>query len=236
MHIPDGYMSPQTCAATYAIMIPVWAAAARFARRGLRTGRIPLLAMGAAFSFVIMLFNIPIPGGSTGHAVGAVILAILVGPWAACIALSCVLAVQALFFGDGGVLAFASNCFNMAFIMPFTGYAVYRLIAWRSAPQSRRHLLGAALGGYVGITLAALTTAVMFGIQPLLAHDAAGHALYSPYPLEVALPAMVLEHLLLFGPLEAVVTMLVIRYMQRNEPAYLISGNQRQPTEPEVAL
>jgi cobalt/nickel transport system permease protein len=80
-----------------------------------------------------MMFNIPIPDGTTAHAVGAVIVAIVLGPWAAVIAVSVALLFQALLFGDGGVLTYGANVLNMAIIMPFVGLAVYRLISG-SAP------------------------------------------------------------------------------------------------------
>jgi len=221
MHIPDGYLGPQTYGAAYLAVAPFWAIASRKLNKTLRSRQVPLLALGAAFSFVIMMFNLPIPGGTTGHAVGAVLIAVLLGPWAACIAVSVALIVQALLFGDGGITCIGANCLNMAVITPFVGYGVYRLISARSEAASPRRWIGAALGGYVGLNVAALSTAVMFGIQPALAHDAAGHALYAPYPLSVAVPAMALSHLLAFGVVEAVVTGLVVAYLQRADVSLL---------------
>ena len=221
MHIPDGYLGPQTYGAAYLVAAPFWAMASRQLNKTLRSRQVPLLALSAAFCFVIMMFNVPIPGGTTGHAVGAVLVAVLLGPWAACIAVSIALIVQALLFGDGGITCIGANCLNMAVIMPFVGYGVYRLISARSEVTSPRRWIGAAVGGYIGLNAAALSTAIMFGIQPALAHDAAGHALYAPYPLALAVPAMALEHLLLFGIVEAVVTCLVVAYLQRAEVSLL---------------
>jgi len=223
MHIPDGYLGPQTYGAAYAAAVPFWIAASRILNKTLRRRQVPLLALGAAFSFVIMMFNVPIPGGTTGHAVGAVLIAVLLGPWAACIAVSIALIVQAVIFGDGGITCIGANCLNMAIIMPFVGYGVYRVIAGRSPAKSPRRWIGAATGGYLGLNVAALVTGLEFGIQPAIAHDAAGHALYAPYPLSVAIPAMALEHLLVFGLVEAVVTGLVVSYLQRTD-AGLIYG------------
>ena len=221
MHIPDGYLGPQTYGAAYLVAAPFWAIASRKLNQTLRSRQVPLLALGAAFSFVIMMFNVPIPGGTTGHAVGAVLVAVLLGPWAACSAVSVALIVQAVLFGDGGITCLGANCLNMAVIMPFVGYGVYRLISARSEATSRRRWIGAALGGYLGLNAAALAAAVMLGIQPLLAHDAAGHALYAPYPLVVAAPAMALGHLLVFGVVEAVVTGLAVAYLQRADVSLL---------------
>jgi len=225
MHIPDGYLGPQTYAAAYAAAVPFWVAASRKLNRSLRSRQVPLLALSAAFSFVVMMFNVPIPGGTTGHAVGAVLIAVLLGPWAACIAVSIALIVQAVIFGDGGITCIGANCLNMAVIMPFVGYGAYRLIAGRSDAKSRLRWIGAAVGGYIGLNAAAVATGVEFGIQPAIARDAAGHALYAPYPLSVAVPAMALEHLLVFGIVEAVVTGLVVAYLQKADPSLLLGAS-----------
>lgn len=75
-----------------------------------------------------MMFNVPLPGGTTGHAVGGALIALLLGPEAATIAVSVALALQALLFGDGGVLSFGANCFNMAFVLPFVAAIVFRAL------------------------------------------------------------------------------------------------------------
>ena len=122
MHIPDNYLSPSTCAVMGAAMVPVWTKAVRKVKEEIPRVKIPLLGVGAAFSFLLMMFNVPLPGGTTGHAVGGTLLAIFMGPYAACISVTVALFIQALLFGDGGVLAFGANCFNMAFVLPFFGY------------------------------------------------------------------------------------------------------------------
>jgi cobalt/nickel transport system permease protein len=145
MHIPDGYLSPQTYVPFYAAVIPFLAVAARRVRKTFRSRDVPLLAMGAAFSFVIMMSNVPIPGGTTGHAVGGIIVAILLGPWAASIAVSIALIIQALMFGDGGMTAIGANVFNMAIVIPFVGYYTYKLIAGASEITSSRRWVAGAL-------------------------------------------------------------------------------------------
>jgi cobalt/nickel transport system permease protein len=221
MHIPDGYLGPQTYGALYAVMVPLWALASRMVRRTLQQRQVPFLALGAAFSFVVMMFNIPILGGSTGHAVGGVIVAILIGPWAALIAISIALVIQALLFGDGGITAIAANCFNIAFVMPMVGYGVYHLIGRGAKPTSRRLWIAGAAAGYIGLNAAAFTTAIMFGLQPLLARAPDGRPLYFPFSLEVAIPVMVGPHLFLFGIIEGILTALLIIYFQRSDPAML---------------
>lgn len=221
MHIPDSYLSPQTALPALAVMAPLWATAAAKLRRTLRLRQMPLLALGAAFTFVIMLFNVPIPFASTGHAVGAVLVAILLGPWAALLAVSLALAVQAFVFADGGVLALGANCLTMAVIMPFTGWGVYRLLAGAAPAGAARRQWAAGVAGYVGLNAAALGAAVLFGIQPWVAHDATGRALYFPYGLAVTVPVMVGEHALVFGWVEALVTGLALGYLQRTAPGIL---------------
>ena len=220
MHIPDGYLGPQTYVVLWIMMIPIWVMAARKVKRTLKTKQIPLLALGAAFSFVIMMFNVPVIGGSTGHAVGATLIAIILGPWAAVIAVSIALVIQALLFGDGGITSLAANCFNMAVVIPFVGYYLYRLIGG-DAPSSSRRVVSAGVAAYVAIVAGAIVAGFEFGIQPYLAHTASGQALYAPYKLSVAVPAMALEHLLFFGWVEAIVTMGVVAALARTEPGLL---------------
>ena len=227
MHIPDGYLGPYTYMALWIIMIPIWYYAGKRLSAELKSRQVPLLAMAAAFSFVIMMFNLPIPGGSTGHAVGGAIIGIVLGPWAAVIAISVALVLQALMFGDGGITAIAANCFNMAVIMPFSAYYIYRLVSGNTEISSQRHVIGAAIAGYISLILAAGFTGFEFGIQPLLHTDANGVPLYMPYGLNIALPAMLLEHILGFAILEALITALIFAYIQRTDTSLLYEEKSR---------
>jgi cobalt/nickel transport system permease protein len=199
----------------YAAAAPFWVRAMQRIRGWLKGRNLPLVALFAAASFVIMMFNVPLPGGTTGHATGAVLAAIVLGPWPAVLAVSVALIIQALFFGDGGILAIGANCFNMAVAIPFVGYGLYRLIS-RDAPlTSPRRAIAAAAAAYVGINAGALLTALEFGIQPLLFKAADGTPLYAPYGLGIAVPAMMIGHLLVAGVIEAVLTGLVVAYLQK---------------------
>jgi cobalt/nickel transport system permease protein len=220
MHIPDGYLGPQTYEVLDVVMIPIWLTAARKAKRTLKAKQIPLLALGSAFAFIIMMFNVPVIGGSTGHAVGATLIAIILGPWAAVIAVSIALVIQAGLFGDGGITAIGANCFNMAVVIPFVGYYLYRLIGG-DAPSSSRRVVSSGVAAYVAIVAGAICAGFEFGIQPSIAHTASGQALYAPYKLSVAVPAMALEHLLFFGVVEAIVTMGVVAALARTDPELL---------------
>src|SRR4029078_12976692 len=100
---------------------PFWAIAANRVRRIISGRTAPLLSIFAAFTFALMMFNVPVPGGTTAHGVGGTLTAIVLGPWASVITTSVALVLQALFFGDGGITAIGVNCFNMGVVLPFTG-------------------------------------------------------------------------------------------------------------------
>ncbi len=232
MHIPDGYLSPSTCATFYVVAASGWYAALKRIKRLLATRAIPLISVFAAFCFVVMMFNVPLPGGTTGHAVGVGVSAIVLGPWGSILAISIALAIQALFFGDGGITTLGANCFNMAMVGSFTAYAVYRLVAANSDLKSRRRVLAAAFAGYVAINASALVTALELGIQPMLFRDATGTPLYAPFPLHVAIPAMMIGHLTLAGLAEAVIAAGMVSYLQRADLGLLngVSGLASTPT------
>ncbi|MCH4071550.1 cobalt transporter CbiM [Pseudoramibacter sp.] len=214
MHIPDNYLSPQTCGVMAAAMVPVWALSVHKVKKELPRDKIPAMGVAAAFSFLAMMFNIPMPGGTTGHAVGGTLIAVLLGPYAACLSMSIALLLQALIFGDGGILSFGANCFNMAFVLPFVGYGIYRLLLGKKT-GGRRELISAGLGSYAGINAAAFCAAVEFGIQPMLFRDAAGNALYCPYGLNVSIPVMMIGHLTLFGLAEVIFTVAVLTFVRK---------------------
>ncbi|MDQ1398807.1 MAG: cobalt/nickel transport system permease protein [Acidimicrobiaceae bacterium] len=216
MHIPDGYLSPETCGVFGAGMVPVFATAGKRVRRVVKSRYVPLLALAAAFSFLVMMLNVPIPDGTTAHAVGAVLIAVILGPEAAIIAISTALAIQALFFGDGGVLAYGANTFNMAFVMPMVGYyLVYKPLTRKASLTSPRRAFAAALGGYIGLNASALVAAIEFGVQPELFTSASGAPLYAPYHLSQTIPTMMLAHLTVAGGVEFALTLGVVLYLQR---------------------
>jgi cobalt/nickel transport system permease protein len=220
MHIPDGYLSPVTSIIMFLIVLPFWYRGVQVLRKKINAKNIPVVALFAAFSFVIMMFNVPLPGGTTGHAVGGALAAIILGPEIATIAVSIALLIQALFFGDGGVLAFGANCFNMAVVLPYVSYAIYQWISKNAPINSTKRVVGAALGGYIGLTFASFVASIEFGIQPYFWHAADGTPLYAPYPLSVAIPAMVIPHALIASVVEALFTALVVAYLMRaNQPA-----------------
>lgn len=222
MHIPDGYLGPKTFGACYVAVAPFWWGAWRFVRARMRSASgayIPHVALAAAFVFVLMMFNVPVPGGTTGHAVGASVAAIALGFWPTVLAVSFALVLQALLFADGGITALGANCLNMAVIQPAVSLFVWNLLRPRELGEARGRTFWAAfLAGYIGLLAAAFATAIQFGLQPVLERAGDGAPLYSPFPLRIAVPAMVLTHLVI-GILEGAVT------------GFLVAALARRPAE-----
>ena len=210
-------------------MIPIWYYAGKRLSAELKSRQVPLLAMAAAFSFVIMMFNLPIPGGSTGHAVGGAIIAIVIGPWAVShsyLCGSCASGINVRRWRESQLspptaLTWQLRCLSA----PIT--SINSLVASSGITSSRR-VIAAAVAGYISLTFAAALTGFEFGIQPLLHIGANGLPLYMPYPLSVAMPAMVLEHVLGFGFVEAIVTALIFAYIQKTDTSILFGAKSRR--------
>lgn len=217
MHIPDGYLGPATYGTCWAAMLPIWGYASRKVKQSVKTAEVPYLAMGTVFSLMAMMFVLPIPGGTTGHISGTTLVAILLGPWPAIVAVSISLSIQAVVIGDGGITAIGPNCFNIAVIGALVGSGTYRLIvrlATRSGEPARGVCaMAGAVAAYLAINVGALSTAAMLGLQPLIYGGEAGSG-YFPFPMKAAIPATMLPHLTMVGALEATVTALVLIFLK----------------------
>ena len=217
MHIPDNYLSPASCAVLAVAAAPVVGLSITKVKAQLKENKelAPMLGIAASLSFLLMMFNVPIPGGTTAHAVGGVLLSILIGPYAASLALTVALLLQALLFGDGGILALGANIFDMAIAMPFVGYAVYHFFR-----KQNHETAGVLVGSYVGINVAAFLTAIELGIQPIIATQG-GEPLYNPYGLAVTIPAMMVTHLTIAGAVEVFFTYVIYRFVKQVAPQEL---------------
>ena len=224
MHIPDNYLSPSTCGTLLVATIPIWKRCTTKVKEEISRKKMPLLGIAASFSFLIMMFNVPLPGGTTGHAVGGALIAILLGPYAACISVSVALFIQALLFGDGGILAFGANAFNMAIVLPFISYYIFKLLKDK-LKINNKDFIAAFIAGYIGLCIAALVASLELGIQPLLFKDVLGRPLYCPYPLSISIPAMVIPHLLIAGVIEGIVTSAVYVYVKNVAPETIYVNN-----------
>ena len=217
MHIPDNYLRPASSADLAVAAAPVVGLSITKVKAQLKENKelAPMLGIAASLSFLLMMFNVPIPGGTTAHAVGGVLLSILIGPYAASLALTVALLLQALLFGDGGILALGANIFNMAIAMPFVGYAVYHFFR-----KQNHETAGVLVGSYVGINVAAFLTAIELGIQPIIATQG-GEPLYNPYGLAVTIPAMMVTHLTIAGAVEVFFTYVIYRFVKQVAPQEL---------------
>ena len=158
MHIPDGFIDGKTAATTAALSAAGLGLALRQVRRRLPPRRVPLLGLAAAFLFAAQMVNFPVAGGTSGHLVGGVLVAALLGPSAAIVVLATVLIVQCFLFADGGVVALGANIFNMAILGVAVGYGVYRLVR-AALPGNRGRVAAVAIAGWFSTVLASISCA-----------------------------------------------------------------------------
>ncbi len=211
MHIPDGFLSPIVYAPLLALEAGVLYLAFKKTVKSVTDDSVlPFLASMAAFSFVVMMFNVPVPGGTSGHATGIAVLVLLFGPWVAIFSVSIVLLLQALLFGDGGVLAFGANAISMGAIGAFGAYYANKLLA-KVLPEKFAWFFA----GYFAGVFASLFVAVILGIEPMFFTDAAGKPEFFPFGLNITIPALVGSHALFFAPLEGIITVLVLSFVKK---------------------
>ncbi len=150
MHIPDGFLSTPVWAGLAAVSAPSIGVFARRAQAGLQESRVPLMGVMGAFVFAAQMVNFPVGAGASGHLVGSTLLAAALGPAAATVVMTAILAIQALVFQDGGLLALGANVFNMAIAGVLAGYWPYRLLA-----GTRARRIGIFAGGFLSVLVSA---------------------------------------------------------------------------------
>lgn len=196
MHIPDGFINIATAATTYAVSAGGVGYGLRAVGRKLGERHVPLMGVLAAFIFAAQMLNFPVAGGTSGHLLGAALAAILVGPWAGVVIMSCVLLVQCLIFQDGGLIALGANVFNMGIVGSFTGYYLYRGAALFLGEERKGKLVGGFIGAWGSVVLASIACALEL-------------ALSGTSPISVALAAMAGIHALI-GIGEGLITVAVL--------------------------
>jgi cobalt/nickel transport system permease protein len=214
MHIPDGLLDLRTAGTTAAVSVSALTAALRRLRRGLPRRRIPLMGLAAAFIFTAQMLNFPVAGGTSGHVLGAVLAAVLLGPAAAVVVMAAVVIVQCLLFADGGLLALGANLLNMAVVAVLAGYAVYRAVQ-RLLPGRRGLLVAAAFAAWCSTVLASICCAAELAFS--------GVARWG-----LVFPAMASVHMLIaLG--EAAITALVLAAIMRARPELLDPVDDKAP-------
>jgi cobalt/nickel transport system permease protein len=210
MHIPDGFLDAKTVVTTAVLAVIGVGTAVRRAQTHLPPRRVPLLGLTAAFVFAAQMVNFPVAGGTSGHLMGGVLAAVLVGPSGAVVVMATVLIVQCLFFADGGVLALGANIFNMGIVGAVGGYAIYRAV-YRVLGDDRGRLVAVAFAAWCSVVLAAIMVAGELSLSGVV-------------PWSVVLPAMTGVHMLI-GVGEALITTLVILAILRARPELLTDGD-----------
>ncbi len=222
MHIPEGFLSPQTWIPAYGLAAGAWFWAARDLRQRLDESTVPRLAMLTALAYGLGLIMVPLPGGSSGHALGVALLTLLFGLRPAFLAYSGVLLLQALLFGAGGVTALAVNALAMGLAGGAVALLLFRLL--RPFQES----LAVLLAAWGSVMAGALLLALVLGAQPLIASRADGSPLFFPFDWSVTLPAMLIPHALI-GLGEAALTLLVWRYARRRGWVQTAAGSPVTP-------
>ncbi|NOZ76170.1 MAG: cobalt transporter CbiM [Euryarchaeota archaeon] len=201
MHIPDGFIPLGQCAIYFALALPFVVKSISWARKEMEEASMPLFATLAAGIFAIQAMNVPIPWGTSGHMVGGVLAAILLGsPYAGVLLLTIVLVIQALLFADGGVTALGANILDMGVISTFVGFYTYRGL------KGRLGIFGASFaGGWLGLFVSALAVAVELAIA-------------GTFPLAEGLMFMGLYHAVIGLIAEGMITSVVVTTVARVSP------------------
>ncbi|CAG0953053.1 putative fused nickel transport protein LarMN [Rhodocyclaceae bacterium] len=205
MHIPDGFLSPQTYLPAAALAAGAWAWAARGLRERLDETTVPRLAMLTALAYGLGLVMVPLPGGTSGHALGVAVLALLFGVRSAFVAYSLVLLLQSLLFGAGGITALPVNALAMGLVGAAAAVGTRRLLTFGGDTAA------VAAAAWLSVVLPGALVALALGMQPLIAAAPDGTPLFFPFGIAVTLPAVLIPHVFI-GAGEAVLTVLVWRY------------------------
>ena len=218
MHIPDGFLDPWVAGLFWIAAGIAIGLAIRHARGKLGDQRTPLLGVVAAGIFAAQMLNWPIPGGTSAHFVGGAFAGILLGPSLGVLAMTAVVTIQALVFGDGGIIALGGNLFAMAVVDVLVGYALFRV--FRTVNEA-----GAAfIAGWGAITVSALVVGAGVGLSSAFA-----------YELGVTVPIMVVGHALL-GLIEGAITAAVYSQVVSARPDLILGRMDTEALAPEVSL
>jgi cobalt/nickel transport system permease protein len=218
MHIPDGFLSLGVALICWALAaagvgLALWRSGKAFGER-----QVPLMGVLAAFIFAAQMLNFTVAGGTSGHLLGGALAAMLLGPWASILTMTTVVAIQALLFQDGGLLAMGANVLNMAILAPLVGYGVYR----GATALARGRRWGLFVGGFAAAWVSVVVAAAATAVQLVFSGTS---------PLRLALPAMAGVHVLI-GIGEGLITVGALSFVaavRRDllEPAGVAAGGLR---------
>ena len=209
LHIPDGFLSVIVSAVCWVITIITLAFAISKTNQALGEKQVPLMGVMAAFIFAAQMINFPVLGGTSGHLLGGALAAIVLGPWAAMLVMTAVVAVQGLLFQDGGLLVMGANILNMGLVTAVIGYGLYR----SAANQSKNVKLSVAgAAAWLSVMAGALLTSFQLWLS-------------GTSQLQVVIPAMLGVHALI-GVGEALITVSALAFILRTRPDLLGEGSE----------
>lgn len=211
MHIPDGFLSPPVALVLWLFSAAAIAAALRRNELADDERKLPLMGVLAAAIFAAQMLNFTVAGGTSGHMLGAALAAILLGPWTAVLVMTSVVAVQALIFQDGGLLALGGNLFNMAVVGVFVAYTVYALISRLTRGRMSGKILGGAIAAWFSVEFSALGVGMQL-------------ALSGTSPANIAIPAMAAVHALI-GIGEGLITTGALTFLAAARPDLLLGSS-----------
>ena len=207
LHIPDGFLSTPVAIIGWVFALLMIGIALRQTNRQMGERQIPMMGVLAAFIFAAQAINFPVAAGTSGHLLGGALAAIVMGPWAATLIMTAVIAVQGLLFQDGGLVVMGWNILNMGVFTAFTGYAVYNLVMRVIGQKRVVRLAGAFLGAWISVLVGAVATAFELAIS-------------GTSPLNLALPAMAGVHALI-GLGEGIITVGAVSFLLASRPEIL---------------
>lgn len=199
LHTPDGFLTPAVSAVMWVLTAAILAYAVRRTNRTLDDRAVPLMGVTAAFIFAAQMVNFPVYPGTSGHLLGGVLAAVLLGPWAGSLVMASVVGVQALVFQDGGLIVLGANIFNMGIVGTLGGYALYRAIAALLGGEERGRLVAAGVAAWVAVVVGAAAITVQLAVS-------------GATELAVALPVILGLHALI-GLGEAAITVAAIAFI-----------------------
>ncbi len=214
MHIPDGFVSPPVAAVTSVASVAALAISLGRSQAAFGVRRAPILGLTTAFIFAAQMVNFPVAGGTSGHLLGGVLAAIVLGsPWAGMLCIATVLIIQAVLFADGGITALGANILNMAVIGVWVGWILTQTLQRLFGGAKKRLPLAAGIAGGMSVVVAAIACAIEL-------------ALSGTAPPLLVLPAMTGVHILI-GVGEGLITGGVLAYLANARPD-LLPGEQQQ--------
>ena len=216
LHIPDGFLNTPVAVVGWLLTTLLIGCALQQTRAQLGERQVPLMGILAAFIFAAQMLNFPVAGGTSGHMLGGALAAIILGPWAAVLIMTCVIAVQALLFQDGGLLVMGWNILNMGVFTAFSGYFVYKGVIRLLGANRRAVLVAGLAGAWLSVMVGAVATAVELAVS-------------GASPLGIVLPAMTGVHALI-GVGEGLITVAALAFIAQTRPDMLQIGSQAPAT------